>query len=232
MKRHILILEDDLELARLIKAYLQDQRFIVTHFSQAHTALKQLPEQQFDMLLCDINLPGKNGFEFVQEVRAEFAGPILFMTALTDTKSQLKGYELGAEDYLVKPINPELLLAKINVFFKLDRQVKPQQTLFQMGNLTLDTNSKTSYLNGEKLNLTSAEFRLLTALLAQFGHVVSREWLFQHHLGREYDGIDRAMDGRASRLRKKLQLIDPSWNVITAWGEGYYLSKDDHIEGQ
>lgn len=224
MTRHILLLEDDLELSRLIKDFLQREGMVVTSCTQAHRAQMLMGEQQFDLLLCDVNLPGKNGFEFVAEVRGLFHGPILFITAQTELSSQLKGFALGAQDYLLKPINPPLLLAKIQVFFQLSHSPSQEPQQWSQHNLQLDVQAKTAVLAGTVLQLTSAEFKLLSALMAQFGKVVSREWLFQQHLGREYDGVDRTMDGRASRLRKKLQVQDPLWNIHTSWGEGYFLA--------
>ena len=222
IKRHILIIEDDIELTRLLKAFL-GKHFTVSTCSQAHRAKAMLQEQEFDLILCDVNLPGKSGFELVSEVRNSFSKPILFMTARTDLASQLSGFELGAEDYLIKPIDPEILLAKINVFLSLKRHKSEKKTRYSCHNLEIDPSSKAVTLDGEALELTSAEFKLLEALVNHFGSVVSRDWLYQNHLGKEYDGMCRIMDGRASRLRKKLKLIDTNWDIGRQWGEGYYL---------
>lgn len=224
MSFHILLLEDDSALARLTKEFLQQEGFVVSCANQAHRAKLLLEQQQIDLLLCDVMLPGVNGFDFVEAIRDQYQGPILFMTAQTQLQHQLKGFALGAQDYLVKPVDPRLLLAKIQVFLpKAPSPISPV-TALQFHNLRLDLQSRTASIHGAALQLTSAEYKLLKALCEKFGKVVSRDWLFQQHLGRDYDGMDRTMDGRASRLRKKLQTIDAAWNVVTAWGEGYYLS--------
>lgn len=220
--KHILLLEDDLELTRLLSSFLK-RHYTVTTCSQAGQARSWLQRQTFDLLLCDVNLPGKSGFDLVKEIRQQFSGPILFMTARTDVASQLTGFELGAQDYLLKPIEPEVLLAKLKVFLSMNSEAQATQDEWVKYNLVLNTANKTATLSGQRLDLTSAEYMLLEALLNRFGSVVSRESLFQMHLSREYDGIDRTMDGRASRLRKKLQSVDTDWTVSRQWGEGYYL---------
>lgn len=224
MSHHILLLEDDAGLARLTVDLLQQEGYVVTWCSNALRARQLLNEQQVDLVLCDVMLPGMNGFDFVSQIRSQFRGPVLFMTAQTKLQHQLHGLELGAQDYLVKPVDPRLLLAKIRVFLPKVAESATRVSCYSQHNLTLDITNKTVTLAGQPLDLTSAELKLLTALMAQFGKVVSRDWLFQQQLGRAYDGVDRTMDGRASRLRKKLQAIDLRWNVVTAWGEGYYLS--------
>lgn len=226
MNHHILLLEDDASLARLTVDLLQQEGYVVSWCSNALRARQLLNEQHVDLVLCDVMLPGMNGFDFVSQIRADFVGPVLFMTAQTKLQHQLHGLEIGAQDYLVKPVDPRLLLAKVKVFLPKMTPSVAATTSFSQHNLTLDTTNKTATLQGQVLDLTSAEFKLLAALMAQFGKVVSRDWLFQQQLGRPYDGADRTMDGRASRLRKKLQAIDLRWNVVTAWGEGYYLSFD------
>ncbi|WP_341501909.1 response regulator transcription factor [Gallaecimonas sp. GXIMD4217] len=230
MRKHILLLEDDVELARLIKEFLIQEGYAVTACNNASRAQLLLTQQPFDLLLCDVMLPGENGFDFVAGIRDRFQGPILFMTAQTQLHHQLHGFALGAQDYLVKPVDPRILCAKIRVFLPLEKATKTEhQGQYRLFNLLLDEDRASVRLDGQVLPLTNAEFKLLCALVAHYGSVVSREWLFQQHLGREYDGIDRTMDGRASRLRKKLQARDPHWNVVTAWGEGYRLcyDKDD-----
>lgn len=224
MNKHILLLEDDLELTRLIVDCLSSEGYAVTYAYNATRAAQLFHQQSFDLVICDVTLPGKSGFSFVEEIRDNFAGPILFMTAQVSLKQQLYGFELGAQDYLLKPIDPRLLLAKLNVFLAQDKTPTQLNSEMIQHNLRLDSKAKTVSLAGTRLELTTAEFRLLDALMQQCGEVVSRDWLFQHHLGKVYDGIDRTMDGRVSRLRKKLQAIDPAWNIVISWGEGYYLA--------
>lgn len=226
MPPHILLLEDDAALARLTCQLLQQEGYSVSWCTNAERARAQLANQHFDLLLCDVLLPGSSGFDFVREIRSSFSGPVLFMTAQTQIKHQLQGFALGAQDYLLKPIDPRLLLAKLQVFLGPVSPVPAEPVTEQLHwhNLQLDLKFRTARLGDRPLDLSGSEFKLLAALAVHPGKVVSRNWLFQQHLGRNYDGIDRTMDGRASRLRRKLQAADPAWNVVTAWGEGYYLS--------
>lgn len=224
MSAHILLLEDDMELTRLIKLCLENEGYLVTCCANANRAEFVLKQKQVDLMICDVMLPGRSGFDLVADIREQTQCPILFMTAKTAIQHQLYGLSLGAQDYLLKPVEPRLLLAKIKVFLA---KKAPQVTMpakLERFNLSLNCQTRQAEIAGQKLDLTTAEFQLLEALLEQFGSVVSREWLFQRHLGRSYDGIARTMDGRASRLRKKLQALDNKWNVLTSWGDGYYLS--------
>ncbi|WKE65848.1 response regulator transcription factor [Gallaecimonas kandeliae] len=224
MSSHILLLEDDAELSRLIKGFLMSKGYEITACRSANRAQQLVAQQHFDLLLCDVMLPGESGFDFVAAIRDGFPGPIIFMTAQTQLQHQLHGFSLGAQDYLLKPVDPRLLHAKIQVFLPKEEDTKAAPPAhFKQFNLTLDHQAGVATLAGQALQLTTAELRLLSALLEQYGKVVSREWLFQHQLGRDYDGMDRTMDGRASRLRKKLQTIDPQWTIGTVWGQGYRL---------
>lgn len=229
MSFHILLLEDDVALARLTKDFLQQEGYVVSLASHSQKAQLLLSQQNIDLLLCDVMLPGQSGFDFVAQIRHSYPGPILFMTAQTQLQHQLTGLGLGAQDYLLKPLDPRLLLAKIQVFLPKQqlKALAETKTKWQQFNLELDKQCRSATLAGQSLPLTSAELKLLQTLLEHFGKIVSRDWLFREQLGRDYDGMDRTIDGRVSRLRKKLQAIDAKWNIVTAWGEGYYLSYEN-----
>lgn len=222
--QHILLVEDDQELARLVADYLHSEAYTVVSCSNTLKAKKLLASQGFDLIICDVMLPGSSGFELVQQIRSQFKGPILFMTAQTTVASQLQGLELGAQDYLLKPIDPRLLLAKIRVFLPQPQQSVVVNPVLQHANLRIDKLAGQVVLAGEALSLTNAELQLLVILLEHFPLAVCRERLFREQLNREYDGADRTIDGRASRLRKKLQQVDPRWNIRNVWGQGYSIS--------
>lgn len=220
---HLLLIEDDLELSRLVSDFLQSEGYQVTSCGNALKAKKLLLAHKFDLLVCDVMLPGSSGFDLVRQIRDQFKGPILFMTAQTSVGAQLQGLALGAQDYLLKPLDPRILLAKIRVFL-LPKTEPDSKALLSCHNLSVDKVSGQVLLAGQDVSLTNAELQLLLTLLEQYGVVISRERLFREQLGREYDGTDRTMDGRASRLRRKLQAIDPQWNVRVVWGQGYCIS--------
>jgi len=202
---------------------LQSEGYGVTTCGNAQKAKKLLLAQRFDLIVCDVMLPGSSGFDLVRQIRQQFKGPILFMTAQTSVGAQLQGLELGAQDYLLKPLDPRILLAKIKIFLSAITPADASSVLEQH-NLRVDRISGQVSMADQDLCLTNAELQLLLALLDNYGMAISRERLFREQLGREYDGEDRTMDGRASRLRRKLQAVDPHWNIRVSWGQGYSIS--------
>ncbi|MFT5544918.1 response regulator transcription factor, partial [Rheinheimera aquimaris] len=191
MNGHILLIEDDLELAKLVEDFLQHEGYQVTHCGNALKARKVLLAQGFDLIVCDVMLPGSNGFDLVRQIRQQFKGPILFMTAVTSVAAQLEGLQLGAQDYLLKPLDPRILLAKVRIFLSEAHSAQTTGDVLQQGNLHIDKRSATVSVAGEELSLTDAELQLLITLTENYAVVVSRERLFREQLGREYDGADR-----------------------------------------
>ena len=226
----LLLVEDDLELARLVADFLQSEGFGVTSCGNAQKAKKLLLAQRFDLIVCDVMLPGSSGFDLVRQIRQQFKGPILFMTAQTSVGAQLQGLELGVQDYLLKPLDPRILLAKIRIFLTAGTP-SDLSTIVVQHNLRVDRISGQVSMADQDLCLTNAELQLLLALLDHYGMAISRERLFREQLGREYDGEDRTMDGRASRLRRKLQAIDSHWNIRVSWGQGYSISYAEVSQG-
>jgi DNA-binding response OmpR family regulator len=230
--QQILLIEDDLELSRLVVDFLQSEGYQVSSCGNALKAKKLILAQRFDLIVCDVMLPGSSGFDLVKQIRQQFKGPILFMTAQTSVGSVLQGLELGAQDYLLKPLDPRILLAKIRIFLPPEHASADPQPLLKQHNLTVDRVSGHVVLAGQDICLTNAELQLLLTLLDNYGVAVSRERLFREQLTREYDGTDRTMDGRASRLRRKLQAVDERWNVQVVWGRGYRISYAEATESQ
>ncbi|WP_462158130.1 response regulator transcription factor [Pseudoalteromonas sp. GB56] len=223
----ILLIEDDARLAAFISNFLQGQGFGVTHFS--HIAQLDIAAQamNIDLVVCDIMLPGTSGFEIIKKFRKVYDGPFLFLSALSSDEHQLKGFELGADDYMVKPIKPELLVARVKV--ALQRSQKPVKAnnsqLVQLGDLTINKASRSAYLCGIQVKLSRHEFDVLWLLALNKNHSVSRDYLFVNITGKPYDGMDRTIDGRISRLRKKINSIPESdCKIKTLWGQGYMLS--------
>lgn len=233
MKKHIFIAEDDKKLALLIKEYLEQHEFEVSWEPHGSHVVQRVKQLQPDLLLLDLMLPGRDGFELCRELRPQFHGPILIFTARQSDIDQVLGLELGADDYVIKPIDPRVLLARINALLRRSHHtgsgVNQSASELKLGNLTLKPKSQVALLHDRDINLTSHEFDLLFYLANHAGTPVSRERIHQDVIGREYDGLDRTVDMRISQLRKKLgDNMQKPERIKTVWGKGYLLTVEDN----
>lgn len=219
----ILLIEDDRALAKSIATFLTHSGFYVKHFINGDNLASLIEGGNFDLILCDVMLPGTDGFSIAKRLRHTFNGPFIFMSALAQQQDQLQGFALGADDYITKPIEPDLLLARINACLRRHLR-SPDTPVMFYENLKLNKTTRQAILDDTELALSKYEFELLWLLLMNQGQHVSREYLFINTVGREYDGMDRTIDGRVSRLRKKLeQFAELPFRIETVWGEGYLL---------
>ncbi|WP_105101773.1 response regulator transcription factor [Microbulbifer pacificus] len=223
--KRILLIEDDQRLARSIVHFLERQRFVVRHFSDGVGISQTLRTGSVDLVLCDVMLPGRDGFDIAGQIREEFNGPFLFLTALSDVRSQLKAFEIGADDFIVKPVHPEILLARIQACLRRRLPSREKMTSVHIENLRLDRNERCAWVDDNVIPLSAGEFDLLWLLGTHSQQALSREFLFINSLGRRYDGLDRTIDGRISRLRKKMERFSSlPLTVRTVWGQGYMLA--------
>lgn len=225
----ILLIEDDLKLGKYIKSYLEQHDFQVEWLTNGSAVSTTLTTNRYDLVLLDIMLPGKNGFEICHEIRPLYTGPIVMLTAQSGDLEQIKGLDAGADDYIDKPFEPLVLLARIKMHlrrYQATKQPAPKQEM-TFGPLKIDQISHTVQLDGERIPFTEAEFNLLNTLALNHDRIMSREELFQTLLGRPYDGLDRTLDGRISRVRKKLDCSQDKPRFIKAIrGQGYlFFSK-------
>ncbi len=225
-REHILVVEDDPSLSAWISDYLIDHNFRVSVASRGDIAVDLIQSDMPDLVLLDIMLPHKNGFDVCQEVRRFFPRPILMMTANIEEASEVQSLELGADDYLNKPLKPRVLLARINALLRRDAN-NTQVATRVFGSLSIDANTKSASLNGQPVAISSREFDVLWLLACQAGKVVNRTELVSRLRGFDYDGFDRSIDIRISRLRKKLQdNPEQPYRIKTVWGEGYLFAGD------
>ncbi|WP_293746775.1 response regulator [uncultured Paraglaciecola sp.] len=228
--KQVLLVEDDERLSSLICQYLTENDFIVHRLSSGENLLQHVQTSPPDILLLDVMLPGENGFSLCQKVRPYYPGPLLFMTAKNDDFDQVFGLEIGADDYIIKPVEPRVLLARINALLRRNTDsVASNNSLqrLQYGQLTIDRSTRSAHLKGEDVQLTSHEFDMLWKLAENPSVLVDRTTLYREVIGREYDGLDRSADVRISRLRKKLQ--DNSqhpYRIKTIWGKGFFFVAD------
>jgi len=223
---HIILVEDDLELAELIRDFLQNYEFTIDIVTNGISAEAQILEKQPDLVILDIMLPGQSGMDVCRAIRAKYSGMILMQTALDDDIDQVMGLELGADDYIVKQVKPRLLLSRIRALLRRHGRQSPEthKDELKFGALIIDLQHRTVTLNKQAVKLTTSEFELLHLLAKHVGHVVSRDDIAQHIRGFEYDGLDRSIDRRVSRLRRTLR-DDPNEPELikTIRGVGYQL---------
>ncbi|MGD8174734.1 winged helix-turn-helix domain-containing protein [Marinimicrobium sp. ARAG 43.8] len=221
--QHILLAEDDHRLASLVRDYLSDNGFRVTLEGRGDRVPEQVRQLRPDLLILDIMLPGKDGLTLCRELRQGFHGPIMMLTARNEDADQILGLEFGADDYVIKPAEPRILLARIRALLRRVESggASASQTL-SFGGLDIHGGSRSVQFNGQPVKLSSHEFDLLWLLAQRAGEVIGRDFLFRELYGRPYDGMDRTIDVRVSQLRKKLgDNPDNPERIKTIWGRGY-----------
>lgn len=227
---HILLVEDDESLAEWIKQYLQGHEYPLRHLARGDLVVAEVQQHKPDLIILDVMLPGKNGFDLCRELRTFFHGPILMLTALNEETDEVLGLELGANDYLNKPVRPRVLLARIKALLRREPQEHPAGQLdghLQFGQLKILRDAKTVFYREQLVPLTANEFDVLWLLASSAGQVISRDQLVTQLRGFEYDGFDRSIDIRVSRLRKKLlDNTEQPYRIKTVWARGYLFSPE------
>lgn len=230
---YLLIVEDDVELAEWMQSYLQKKGFKVEVTSCGLAAVTLIKTTNPDLVILDGLLPKLDGIEVCRQVRPTFTNIIIMVTARDEEIDEVLGLEMGADDYLTKPVRARALLARINKHLAKQQQQQQAQDQeqasqrLQFNQLVIDQQARTVSLSGELIKVSSHEFDLLWLLASQAGEVVSRQSLVNELRGFDYDGFDRSIDLKVSRLRKKLgdSSSDPC-RIKTVWGKGYLLVKE------
>ena len=228
-KRRVVLVEDDTRLARLISAYLQQQGLIVEAHFRAGPALESIAASQPDVVILDIVLPDMDGFEACRAMRAHYRGPLLMLTARDEEVDEILGLELGADDYVVKPVSPAVLTSRIRALIR--RAPVPAATAASaplvFGELSVHRESRRVILDGKVVGLGTREFELLMLLVDHAGTIVSREQILSSLRGIEYDGLDRSIDVGISRLRRRLgDFSTPPERIKAVRGKGYLFVPD------
>ncbi|MEL0640363.1 response regulator transcription factor [Pseudoalteromonas aliena] len=223
----ILLVEDDASLAQWVAEYLTEQGYTTHVCHRGDEVVSQVKTLNPNIVLLDIMLPGQDGISVCRELRSFYNLPIIMLTARDEEMDEVIGLEVGASDYIMKPVRPRALLARIKAALRQNNEPnKPQvsQSVIQVGALSINTESRNVTLNEQDINISSAEYLLLHYLASNAGQVVSRDAVFKATKGREYDGLDRSVDVLISALRKKFN-DDPQnpEKIKTIWGRGYLL---------
>jgi two-component system, OmpR family, response regulator len=223
-----LFVEDDDRLARFTTTYLEERGVLVTHVRDGDRALAEHAKGAFDVVVLDIMLPGRDGFDVCRALRQRTAVPIIVVTARTEESDRVLGLELGADDYLLKPFSPRELLARLHALVRrATGNVGPGPSVLRAGRIAVSVASMRVTLDGVDVAITSGEFELLRVLVERRGRVLSREQLLELVSGSSEEAFDRAIDVRISRLRQKLG-DDPKHPrmIRTVRGLGYMLADD------
>lgn len=227
----ILIIEDEQELVRVLRAYLEQAGFQVLTASRGDTGLATWESRQPDLVILDLNLPGMDGLDVARAIRRSKTGnantPILMLTARVEEADQLVGLEIGADDYVTKPFSPRLVVARVRALLRRAEGAMSQRKILRVGDLEIDMDSHTASLKGMTIDLTPTEFNLLTILASQPGRVFTRLQLLEQTQGIAYEGYARTIDAHIKNLRAKIELDPRKPRYIeTVFGVGYRFRKE------
>mgnify|MGYP000595623887 CR=1 FL=1 len=221
----IVLVEDDVRLAGLVKDFLEQHAFEVEIVCRGDQALERIFQEQPDMVILDLMLPGMDGLSVLKAAQGRIQAPVLILTAKEGDSDQISGLELGADDYVKKPVDPRVLLARIRVLLRRSRTHR--KPVLEFGGLRIDSATRNVTLFGCPVDLSTSEFDTLLVLAGAPGQVLDRDYLYQAVKGIEYDGLDRSMDVAISRLRKKLEdHPEKPFRIKTIWGSGYLFAED------
>ncbi len=216
---HILVLEDDAALNKSVCTYLNDSGFAAQGFLNANDAYDAMSKGGFDLIISDIMMPGIDGFEFAESVRSiNQQIPILFMSARDDLPAKQKGFRLGIDDYMVKPVEFEELLLRVRALLR--RANIEMEKKLAVGNLALDGDGMTAAVNGEEVPVTAREFQILFKLLSYPGKIFSRAQLMDEFWAVDTDASLRSVDVYVTKLRDKFSACD-GFEIKTVRGVGY-----------
>jgi two-component system alkaline phosphatase synthesis response regulator PhoP len=221
------VVDDDREVVRLMRAYLEQAGYEVLVAYDGETALHNLRREKPDLLLLDLMLPDRDGWDITRTVRADPALahiPIIMLTARVDINDRIVGLEIGADDYVIKPYDPREVVARVRVRLR-SQEAEPSQ-LIQIGDLRMDAGRRDVRVSDRPVDLTPTEFDLLQALMERAGYVFTRSELISKGLGADYEGTDRTLDSHIRNLRQKIEPDpkEPTY-IQTVYGVGYRLEE-------
>ena len=219
----VLIADDNKQIVSILLEYCKKNNFTVSTVFDGETALKEIEENEFDIILLDVMMPKKDGFDVCRQVRTFSNVPIIMITARGEDYEKIMGLEIGADDYIVKPFSPGEIIARINAILRRITPKNDESTkIFTFDNLEIDLNNFTVKINDEIISLTKKEIEILWTLATNQNKVFTRENLLDLIWGFDYFGESRTVDTHIKRLRAKLDNYKhDKWNIKTIWGVGY-----------
>ena len=227
MGQRVLVVDDDKEIVRIIRAYLEKAGYNVSTAYDGETALHIIRSDRPDLVVLDLMLPDRDGWSVTRIVRGDpalAATPIVMLTARVEGEDRVMGLDLGADDYIPKPFNPHEVVARVRAVLRRANQDFGPAHVVQIGQLLLDPDRHEVQLAGKPIELTPTEFDLLKTLMEYPGHAFTRQSLIEQGLGYNYEGMERTLDSHIRNLRRKIE-SDPSEPVYikTVFGVGYRM---------
>ena len=218
----ILIVEDNRELANLIETFLQRDGYHAVTAQSGEAALQYLEENTVELVLLDIMLPGMDGFAVCAQIRKKDNIPILIMSAKVDKEDKMNGFLLGADDYMEKPVDVDILSAKIGALLRRNQQVKEKNVLLNSGAIAIDMDAKQVYYKKKELSLTVKEYELLVLLAKNSGKTLNKDYLFNQIWGADSFSENQTLTVHIKMLRDKIE-ENPKQplRIKTVWGVGY-----------
>ncbi|NQY63420.1 MAG: response regulator transcription factor [Alteromonadaceae bacterium] len=223
-QKHILLIDDDRELAQLLGEYLTSEDYQFSACSDGLSGLEKAYDDDIDLILLDVMMPGLNGFEVLKALGGKHKTPVLMLTAKGDDADRILGLELGADDYLAKPFQMRELLARINAILRRINIVKNSHehpSISSVNNVELHHASREVFCHNQEIELTGTEYQILNFLMDRCGEIVNKEILSKQVLGRTLTPFDRSIDMHVSNIRRKLLPYSPSDKIKTIRGAGY-----------
>ncbi|UAC49879.1 response regulator transcription factor [Bacillus aquiflavi] len=215
---NVLIVDDEEDMRHLLQMYLENSGFHCFHSANGEQALQVLNHKNIDLVILDIMMPGEDGFQVCDKIRQKSPVPVIFFSAKGEEWDKVKGLQLGADDYIVKPFSPGELIARINAVLRRTGSDKNEKDFIKLGKIMIDKKARRVTVNGDSIPLTLKEFDLLSTFVEHEGQALSREQLLELVWGIEYHGSLRTVDTHVKTLRMKLRAAD---YIQTVWGIGY-----------
>ena len=229
MPQTLLIIEDEPELVRVLRSYLEQAGFTVLSALRGDTGLTTWEDKHSDLVILDLKLPGMDGLDVARHIRRSDSPrtPLIMLTARTDELDQLLGLELGADDYIPKPFSPRIVVARVRALLRRSEAVKPLVQKLSIADLEIDQDAHTLIRDGIVIELTPTEFSLLVTLATQPGRVFSRLQLLEAAQGVAYEGYERTIDAHIKNLRAKMEPDSKKPIYIeTVFGIGYRFARN------
>lgn len=222
---NILVVDDDRHIVKLMTLFLEREGWVTREAYNGKEALARLESERMDLVVLDIMMPEMDGWELCKEIKAHYDIPVLMVTAQGETGQKVKGFQLGTDDYLVKPFDPIELVIRVRALLK--RYKIAASHVVQIGKVLLDQSSHEMKLGEESVVLPLKEFELLFKLASYPGQIFTREQLIQQIWGIDYEGDERTVDVHIKRLRERFQQKDAAFKISTIRGLGYRLEMEE-----